>query len=215
MPMPSRTVRYSGSERPAWRMNHTGVCGPARSPRAARRNGAVGQSGVGSGSATVTGQSSQVRRRVRHIGTTPRLAYSGAMVVRHETAPEQRCRGWPRGVPRGRGDACVGASLRPEVVLRGDAGARSASRRTPSALTADVTVDDEDLGTGRIILLHDPAGNDAWDGTFRCVAYARADIDPELVTDPMLADVGWSLADRGARGARRRLRRRLRHASPA
>ena len=24
---PSRTSRYSGSERPAWRMNHTGVCG--------------------------------------------------------------------------------------------------------------------------------------------------------------------------------------------
>jgi hypothetical protein len=61
-----------------------------------------------------------------------------------------------------------------------------------SALSADVTVDGEDVGTGRIVLLHDPAGNDAWDGTFRCVAYARADIDPELVTDPLLAEVGWS-----------------------
>ncbi|GAA3040102.1 hypothetical protein GCM10020000_18240 [Streptomyces olivoverticillatus] len=27
MGMPSRTLRYSGSERPAWRMNQTGVCG--------------------------------------------------------------------------------------------------------------------------------------------------------------------------------------------
>ncbi len=27
MPTPSRTLRYSGSERPACRMNHTGVCG--------------------------------------------------------------------------------------------------------------------------------------------------------------------------------------------
>jgi hypothetical protein len=61
-----------------------------------------------------------------------------------------------------------------------------------SALSGDVTVDEEDLGTGRLILLHDPAGNDAWDGTFRCVAYARADIDPELGADPMLAAVGWS-----------------------
>lgn len=61
-----------------------------------------------------------------------------------------------------------------------------------SALSADVTVDGEDVGTGRIVLLHDPAGNDAWEGTFRCVAYARADIDPELVTDPLLAEVGWS-----------------------
>src|SRR5690242_21259992 len=59
-----------------------------------------------------------------------------------------------------------------------------------SALSADVTVDGEDIGTGRIVLLHDPAGNDAWDGTFRCVAYARADIDPELVTDPLLREVG-------------------------
>lgn len=61
-----------------------------------------------------------------------------------------------------------------------------------SALSADVTVDGEDVGTGRIVLLHDPAGNDTWDGTFRCVAYARADLDPELVTDPMLAEVGWT-----------------------
>ena len=69
---------------------------------------------------------------------------------------------------------------------------RSGSRRTRPRSRADVTVDDEDLGTGRIILLHDPAGNDAWDGTFRCVAYARAEIDLELITDPMLAAVGWS-----------------------
>ena len=61
-----------------------------------------------------------------------------------------------------------------------------------SALSADVDVDGEEMGTGRIILLHDPAGNEAWDGVFRCVAYARAEIDVELITDPLLADVGWS-----------------------
>ncbi|MFL6108264.1 MAG: DUF3000 domain-containing protein [Marmoricola sp.] len=61
-----------------------------------------------------------------------------------------------------------------------------------SAVSADVTVEGEDVGTGRIVILHDPAGNDTWDGTFRCVAYARADIDPELVTDPLLAEVGWT-----------------------
>ena len=60
------------------------------------------------------------------------------------------------------------------------------------ALSADVTVDGEDVGTGRLILLHDPAGNDAWDGTFRCVAYVRADLEPEMITDPLLAGVGWS-----------------------
>ncbi|SLJ60461.1 Uncharacterised protein [Mycobacteroides abscessus subsp. abscessus] len=39
MPMPARSSRYSGSERPAWRMNHTGRrLGVA--PVAAARNGA-------------------------------------------------------------------------------------------------------------------------------------------------------------------------------
>ena len=61
-----------------------------------------------------------------------------------------------------------------------------------AALSADVVVDGTEVGTGRIVLLHDPAGNDAWQGTFRCVAYARADIEPEMVTDPLLSEVGWS-----------------------
>ena len=68
----------------------------------------------------------------------------------------------------------------------------SGSRRTPPRCRPTWTVDGEEVGTGRIILLHDPAGNDAWDGDFRCVAYARAEIDVELITDPMLAAVGWS-----------------------
>lgn len=61
-----------------------------------------------------------------------------------------------------------------------------------SALSADVSMDGEEVGTGRLVLLHDPAGNDAWEGTFRCVAYARAEIDPEMANDPLLAEVGWS-----------------------
>jgi len=61
-----------------------------------------------------------------------------------------------------------------------------------SALSADVTIDGDDVGSGRLVLLHDPHGNDAWEGTFRCVTYARAEIDPEQVTDPLLREVGWS-----------------------
>lgn len=60
------------------------------------------------------------------------------------------------------------------------------------AITADVLVGDDELGSGRLVLLHDPAGNEAWEGTFRCVTYAKADVDPEMVTDPLLAKVGWS-----------------------
>jgi hypothetical protein len=62
-----------------------------------------------------------------------------------------------------------------------------------AALSADVTVEETDLGTGRLILLHDPAGNDAWaGGTFRCVLYARAEVEVDLISDPMLGEVGWS-----------------------
>lgn len=60
------------------------------------------------------------------------------------------------------------------------------------AIAADVLVGDEELGTGRLVLLHDPRGNDAWQGTFRCVSFARAEIDTEMGTDPLLPTVGWS-----------------------
>jgi hypothetical protein len=61
-----------------------------------------------------------------------------------------------------------------------------------AAITADVVVAGQEVGSGRLVLLHDPAGNAAWRGTFRCVTFARADVDPEMVTDPLLARVGWS-----------------------
>lgn len=61
-----------------------------------------------------------------------------------------------------------------------------------AAVTADVVSDDIELGNGRLVLLHDPAGNDSWNGTFRCVSFARAEVEREMVSDPMLAEVGWS-----------------------
>ena len=83
------------------------------------------------------------------------------------------------------------ARLRPEVLCEQmPAPQRIAPYAT--ALSADVTVDGEDIGTGRIVLLHDPAGNDTWNGTFRCVAYARAEVTPELAADPFLAEVAWT-----------------------
>lgn len=71
------------------------------------------------------------------------------------------------------------------------------------AIAAELAGDNDDpLATGRLILLHDPAGNDAWSGTFRLVTYVRAEVDMEIVTDPFLPDVAWSwfteaLEDRG------------------
>jgi hypothetical protein len=83
------------------------------------------------------------------------------------------------------------ATLRPEVFCE-EMPAPQRIAPYAAALSADVTVDDTDLGTGRIILLHDPAGNDAWDGTFRCVAYVRCEIEVDLVADPLLPQVGWT-----------------------
>lgn len=60
------------------------------------------------------------------------------------------------------------------------------------AIAADVDHDEQEVGNGRLVLLHDLQGNPAWDGTFRCVTFARAMVDPEMAADPLLADVGWS-----------------------
>lgn len=84
------------------------------------------------------------------------------------------------------------APLRPEVVVDK---IPAPQRIAPyaHAISGDVFASpDDEVGTGRFILLHDPAGNDAWDGTFRCVTFARADVEPELAADPALPAVGWT-----------------------
>jgi hypothetical protein len=46
--------------------------------------------------------------------------------------------------------------------------------------------------TARLVLLHDPDGQQAWDGVLRLVIYVRAELDDELAGDPLLPEVGWS-----------------------
>ncbi|GGO38892.1 hypothetical protein GCM10012286_14600 [Streptomyces lasiicapitis] len=60
------------------------------------------------------------------------------------------------------------------------------------ALEAAVVDGDEDLADGRLVLLHDPAGHDAWKGTFRLVTLVRAELEPEMAADPLLPEVCWS-----------------------
>lgn len=60
------------------------------------------------------------------------------------------------------------------------------------AIEGELLGDDGPLATGRLILLHDPPGNEAWHGTYRLVSYVRAEVDLEMVTDPMLPEVAWS-----------------------
>jgi len=72
------------------------------------------------------------------------------------------------------------------------------------ALSAEVLRDGTDVAAGRLVLLYDPDGQQAWDGTLRIVTYVTAELDPEMAGDPLLAGVGWSwlmdaLAASGAR----------------
>jgi hypothetical protein len=61
------------------------------------------------------------------------------------------------------------------------------------AVSAEIIdADGKDLATGRLVLLHDPDGHEAWDGVLRLVAYASAELDDEMGVDPMLPAVGWS-----------------------
>lgn len=91
---------------------------------------------------------------------------------------------------------------RPEVVLEP---VRPPQRLAPwsYALSCEVSGPAEVMASGRLVLLHDPEGQDAWDGVLRLVAYVTAELDSELAADPFLPTVGWSwltdaLLDSGA-----------------
>ena len=68
------------------------------------------------------------------------------------------------------------------------------------ALGAEISPPDSDIvpefsdgdAFGRLILLHDPAGDDAWNGTLRIVAYIQADVEAAIASDPFLPQVAWS-----------------------
>lgn len=63
-----------------------------------------------------------------------------------------------------------------------------------AALSAE-TVETEmgtPIASGRFVVLHDPEGQEAWDGDFRVVLQARARLDDEVGTDPLLGSAAWS-----------------------
>ena len=85
---------------------------------------------------------------------------------------------------------------RTEIVL---AECAAPSRLAPHAfaMTADIleVADDgieDDIATGKFIVLHDPSEPEAWQGSFRAVTYIRATIESDLATDAMLDEVIWS-----------------------
>jgi len=80
--------------------------------------------------------------------------------------------------------------------------APSPQRLAPQAftLTADAVTDGSSatVGThvesasGRFVVLHDPDGVDEWEGNDRIVIFARCDVEPELLADPLIHEVAWS-----------------------
>ena len=68
----------------------------------------------------------------------------------------------------------------------------------------DASADDDlEIATARFIVLFDPDGHEAGNGTTRCVGYLSAGTDEELVDDAMFSEVAWSwltdaLTDAGA-----------------
>ncbi|QKW09896.1 DUF3000 domain-containing protein [Streptomyces sp. NA04227] len=83
------------------------------------------------------------------------------------------------------------ARLRPGIEIET---VRAPRRLAPHAhaIEACVLDGDEDLADGRLILLYDPAGHEAWQGRFRLVTLVRAELEPEMAADPLLPDVCWS-----------------------
>lgn len=83
------------------------------------------------------------------------------------------------------------ARVRPEVTLETVPAPR---RLAPHAfaLEASVLAEEEELADGRLVLLYDPEGREAWQGEFRLVTLARAELEPEMAADPLLPEVCWS-----------------------
>jgi len=89
-------------------------------------------------------------------------------------------------------ESLIGTAVRREVRVEP---LRPPQRLAPwsYAISADVRGPaGEELATGRLVLLHDPDGVDAWEGVLRLVAFASAELDEQMGTDEMLPAVGWS-----------------------
>lgn len=93
-------------------------------------------------------------------------------------------------------EALKAAGTRPEVQL---SGLPAPKRLAPHSFALSATVaDTEDggdaaeLADGRFVLLHDPSGQESWQGTFRVVTLCRTELEPEMAGDPLLPEVTWS-----------------------
>lgn len=120
----------------------------------------------------------------------------------------------PRGDPRRRRASPYSRTVAPSIpdapsefqeVLRSIQGARvrrdvavveapAPGRIAPYAvaINGELTGHPDLEANGRFVVLYDPAGHDAWEGTLRIVALVKAAVDPEVGSDDLWDQVAWS-----------------------
>ncbi|HEV7208751.1 MAG TPA: DUF3000 family protein [Mycobacteriales bacterium] len=81
----------------------------------------------------------------------------------------------------------IASAVLPDAVMVRDSPAPH--RIAPFAAAWSVELGEE--ATGRLVYLHDPAGQPAWSGRDRLVAFTRVEVDAAMANDPLLADVVW------------------------
>ena len=91
--------------------------------------------------------------------------------------------------------SATAVTFRPDLLVR-EIPAPTGLAPDAFALAADVRpepgAEDSAYGTGRLVLLHDEAAPEAWEGSWRIVCFAQAPLETEIGTDPLMADVTWS-----------------------
>ena len=100
-------------------------------------------------------------------------------------------------------DSLQSPALRTEFTLEEVPAPQRLAPHSIALAVEAVDGDDEELAVGRFIVLHDPEGQETWDGTFRVVSFVRAPIESDVVTDDLFDEVAWSwltdaLTDAGA-----------------
>jgi hypothetical protein len=100
-------------------------------------------------------------------------------------------------------DSLQSPTLRPEFSLEEVPAPQRLAPHSIALAVEAVDADDEELAVGRFIVLHDPDGQETWEGTFRVVSFVRAPIESDVVTDDLFDEVAWSwltdaLTDAGA-----------------
>jgi hypothetical protein len=103
--------------------------------------------------------------------------------------------------------AAVAARLR-EAVPRGEVTLEEVpapTRLAPHAVAfaAEVSHGEVEVASGRLVVLHDPDGQEGWAGDTRLVTLVQAPVEREMAGDPLLGEVAWgwlaeALASRGA-----------------